>query len=162
MSANEHAVGAWGAEWTHKFQAMLERGWPLAEVAALHDDLDRIASAADGLHDDVLASAAIELSVYLCSFVEDGRTPDTNQRANLQRLSRALGGDQTLKVVQPAPTPKPSSLAHLLFISDDAGLVAELSMRMAERGVALTARSNADEVLQRQPEHGMHVVLVDQ
>ena len=162
MSANENAVSAWGAEWTHKFQAMLERGWPLAEVAALHDDLDRIASAADGLHDDELASAAVELSVYLCSFVEDGRSPDASQRTTLLRLSRALGGDHAVKSVQSAPAPKPSNLAHLLFISDDAGLVAELSMRMAERGVALTARSHADDVLQRQPEHGMHVVLVDQ
>jgi DNA-binding response OmpR family regulator len=162
MSANEHAVGAWGAEWTQKFQAMLERGWSLAEVAALHDDLDRIASAADGLHDDELASAAVELSVYLCSFVEDGRSPDANQRATLVRLSRALGGDHAPGAPQSAPAPKPSNLAHLLYVSDDAGLVAELSMRMAERGVALTARSNADDVLQRQPEHGMHVVLVDQ
>ncbi|MGN6314126.1 MAG: response regulator [Rhodanobacteraceae bacterium] len=162
MSANQHAVGAWGAEWTQKFQAMLERGWPMAEVAALHDDLDRIASAADGLHDDALASAAVELSVYLCSFVEDGRSPDASQRANLLRLSRALGGDQTLKVVQPAPAPKPSNLAHLLYVSDDSGLVAELGMRLTERGIALTARSNADEALQRPPEHGMHVVLVDQ
>ena len=162
MSANQNAVGAWGAEWTQKFQAMLDRGWPLAEVAALHDDLDRIASAADGLHDDELASAAVELSVYLCSFVEDGRSPDANQRATLTRLSRALGGDQALKVVQPAPAPKPSNLAHLLFISGDAALVAEMGMRLAERGVALTARSNGDETLQRPPEHSMHVVVVDQ
>lgn len=162
MSASQHAVSAWGAEWTQKFQAMLERGWPLAEVAALHDDLDRIASAADGLHDDELASAAVELSVYLCSFVEDGRSPDAGQRANLLRLSRALGGDQALKVVQSAPAPKPSNLAHLLYISGDAGLVAELGMRLTERGVALTARSNAGEALQRPPEHGMHVVLVDE
>jgi len=162
MSANEHAVSTWGAEWTQKFQLMMERGWSLAEVAALHDDLDRIASAADGVHDDELASAAIELSVYLCSFVEDGRSPDANQRSNLLRLSRTLGGDQGIKVVQPAPAPKPSNLAHLLYVSADAALVAELSMRLTERGIALTARSNANEVLQHPPEHGMHVVLVDQ
>jgi DNA-binding response OmpR family regulator len=109
-----------------------------------------------------LASAAIELSVYLCSFVEDGRSPDANQRSNLLRLSRTLGGDQGIKVVQPAPAPKPSNLAHLLYVSADAALVAELSMRLTERGIALTARSNANEVLQHPPEHGMHVVLVDQ
>lgn len=161
-SPTANAIRSWGTEWTHKFQKMLERGWPLAEVAALHDDLDRIASAADGLHDGELASAAVELSVYLCSFVEDGRSPDTNQRATLLRLSRTLADDHAPDAAQPAPAPKPSNLAHLLYVSDDAGLVAELSMRMAERGVALTARSNADDVLQRQPEHGMHVVLVDQ
>jgi CheY-like chemotaxis protein len=157
-----NAIRSWGSEWTLKFQKMLQRGWPLAEVAALHDDLDRIASAADGLHDDELASAAVELSVYLCSFVEDGRSPDANQRATLLRLSLALGGEQADKSAQPAPAPKPSKLAHLLYISGDAGLVAELTMRMAERGVALTARSSAEDVAQRPPEHGMHVVLVDQ
>src|SRR5690348_15810250 len=157
-----NAIRAWGAEWTHKFQKMLERGWPLADVAALHDDLDRIASAADGLHDDELASAAVELSVYLCSFVEDGRSPDAGQRANLLRLSQSLAGDHVQAPQQPAAPSKPSNLAHLLYISDDAGLAAELCMRLAERGVALTARSDADDVLQRPPEHGMHVVLVDQ
>lgn len=157
-----NAIRAWGAEWTHKFLAMLERGWPLAEVAALHDDLDRIASAADGLHDDELASAAVELSVYLCSFVDDGRNPDVGQRANLTRMSRALGGDRSPAAAPSAQAPKPSNLSHLLYVSNDAGLVAEMCMRMAERGVALTARSSADDVLQRPPEHGMHVVLVDQ
>lgn len=162
MATNEHAVRTWGAEWTHKFQTVLERGWPLAEVAALHDDLDRIASAADGLHDDELASAAVELSVYLCSFVEDGRSPDAAQRVNLQRMSRALGGDRPAASAQVVSSPKPSRLAHLLYVSEDASLVAEMCMRMAERGVALTARSNADDTLQSPPEHGMHVVLVDQ
>ncbi|HET7557287.1 MAG TPA: response regulator [Rhodanobacteraceae bacterium] len=162
MATNDHAVRGWGAEWAHKFQAMLEHGWPMAQVAALHDDLDRIASAADGLHDDELASAAVELSVYLCSFVDDGRSPDASQRANLIRMSRTLGSDHAPAVVQPAPAPAQSKLAHLLYVSEDASLVAEMCMRMAERGVALTARSSADDALQRPPEHAMHVVLVDQ
>jgi CheY-like chemotaxis protein len=162
-TAPADAIRAWGAEWNQKFRAMLERGWPLAEVAALHDDLDRIASAADGLHDAELAGAAVELSVYLCSFVEDGRSPDVAQREKLLRLGGALAG-----TAQPAPPAaattavKPSRLAHLLFVSADSELVAELSLRLAERQVAMTGRSNVEDALCRPPEHGMHVVLVDQ
>lgn len=158
-----HAIRVWSAEWQQKFRAMLERGWSLAEVAALHDDLDRIASAADGLGDAELAVAAVELSVYLCSFVEDGRTPDANQRANLMRLGGVLGGEAAAAAVQPVkPVATPSRLAHLLCVSDDAGLVAELCMRLAERGIVMVARSTVDDALQRPPEHGVHVVLVDQ
>src|SRR5690242_18870277 len=110
-TASADAIHDWGAEWNQKFRAMLERGWPLAEVAALHDDVDRIASAADGLHDAELACAAVELSVYLCSFVEDGRSPDAGQREKLLRLGGALAG-----TVEPAAAPtalpvaKPSRL----------------------------------------------------
>jgi len=162
-TASADAIHTWGAEWNHKFRAMLERGWPLAEVAALHDDLDRIASAADGLHDAELACAAVELSVYLCSFVEDGRSPDVSQREKLLRLGGALAGTAP-PAASPtaAPATKPSRLAHLLYVSDDSELVAELSLRLAERQVAMTARSNVDDALCRPPEHGMHVVLVDQ
>lgn len=159
-----HAIRAWGAEWTRKFQAMLGRGWPLAEVAALHDDLDRIASAADGTGDTELATAAIELSVYLCSFVEDGRSPDAAQRANMQRMSRALGGESAPESAQSIQNvaPRPSKLARLLCVSGDANLIAELCQRLAEREIAMIARSNADDALQRPPEHDAHVVLVDQ
>ncbi len=158
------AIHAWGVEWNQKFRAMLERGWPLAEVAALHDDLDRIASAADGLHDAELAGAAVELSVYLCSFVEDGRNPDAGQREKLLRLGSALAGN-VAPVEAPAAAPgssKHSRLAHLLYVSEDAELVAELSLRLAERQVAMTARSTVEDALSRPPEHAMHVVLVDQ
>ncbi len=161
-SRSVDAIRAWGAEWNHKFGAMLERGWPLAEVAALHDDLDRIASAADGLGDSASAAAAVELSVYLCSFVEDGRSPDPSQREKLLQLCGALG-EAKAPAVSPAPAQaKPSRLAHLLCISEDAGLVAELSLRVAERGIAMTARSTVDDALSRLPELGMHAVLVDQ
>jgi len=162
-SGSADAIRIWGAEWNQKFRAMLERGWPLAEVAALHDDLDRIASAADGLHDSELAGAAVELSVYLCSFVEDGRNPDASQREKLLRLSGALAGDAAAAMTtSPAVISKPSRLSHLLYVSEDAALVAELSLRLAERQVAMTARSNVDDALCRPPEHAMHVVLVDQ
>src|SRR5579885_2184102 len=124
------AIHAWSGEWRQKFRAMLEHGWPLAEVAALHDDLDRIASAADGLRDSDLASAAVELSVYLCSFVEDGRNPDASQREKLLRLSGALAGDAAAAMTTtPAVISKPSRLSHLLYVSEDAALVAELSLR---------------------------------
>jgi len=163
-SGSADAIRIWGAEWNQKFRAMLERGWPLAEVAALHDDLDRIASAADGLHDSELAGAAVELSVYLCSFVEDGRNPDASQREKLLRLSGALAGNTTAAEapVTAFVSSKPSRLAHLLYVSDDAALVAELSLRFAERQVAMTARASVDDALCRPPEHAMHVVLVDQ
>ncbi|HJU26544.1 MAG TPA: response regulator [Rhodanobacteraceae bacterium] len=159
-SAN--AIHTWGAEWSHKFRTVLERGWPLAEVAALHDDLDRIASAADGLGDSELATAAVELSVYLCSFVEDGRNPDAGQREKLLRLGNSLGGEVDTTAVRPVLKAAPSRLAHLLCVSEDAGLAAELGLRLAERGVAMSARSTVDDALCRPPEHGMHVVLVDE
>ncbi|MER3547262.1 MAG: hypothetical protein C4338_06520, partial [Rhodanobacteraceae bacterium] len=157
-----HTIRTWGADWNHKFMAMLERGWPLAEVAALHDDLDRIASAADGLGDPELAEAAVELSVYLCSFVDDGRSPDTRQREKLLRLAGALGGMAAPAAASATVQPKPSRFSHLLCISADADLVAELCLRVAERGIAMTARSSVDDVLSRPPEHAMHLVLVDQ
>lgn len=165
QSAN--AIRSWAQEWQLKFHLMLERGWSLSEVAALHDDLDRIASAADGLGDDELAAAAVELSVYLCSFVEDGRQPDAAQRANLQRMGCLLNGKDERAADQESSqpqrlAPKSSRLARMLCVSDDAGLVAELCMRVAEREIAMVARSSAGDALQRPPEHGVHVVLVDQ
>ncbi|MGH8164462.1 MAG: response regulator, partial [Rhodanobacteraceae bacterium] len=111
-----------------------------------------------------LAAAAVELSVYLCSFVEDGRSPDAAQRTNMQRLGRALGGESAPDSVQSVSNvaPRPSKLARLLCVSGDANLVAELCLRLAEREIALIARPDAEDALQRPPEHGAHVVLVDQ
>src|SRR5688572_2991208 len=76
--------------------------WNPAIAIELHDELERIATQAESEGAEHVAGPALELVVYLCSFVE-GVAPNPRQRealaAMIERLYVAAGGVPAAKSV---------------------------------------------------------------
>ncbi|HEX7111698.1 MAG TPA: hypothetical protein VF216_04590, partial [Mizugakiibacter sp.] len=64
----EADVRASARDWAQRFEPLLRGPWTQDAALALHEELDRIANAADAAGDEPLAIAAVELTVYLCYF----------------------------------------------------------------------------------------------
>jgi hypothetical protein len=78
--------------------------WNPAIAVDLHDEIERIATQAESEGAEHVAGPALELVVYLCSFVE-GVAPNASQRealaAMIERLNVAAGG---VPATKSAPT----------------------------------------------------------
>ncbi|MEO8671648.1 MAG: response regulator [Tahibacter sp.] len=70
----------------------LAEGWDAARASVLHEELEGIAAAADAQNLTELAEPAMELTVFLCSFVESSAMPSPVQRQSLDAMIERLGG----------------------------------------------------------------------
>jgi DNA-binding response OmpR family regulator len=172
-------------DWARRFGAYLESEWNPATVEELHEEVDRLALDSDAVGEHALSEAAIELSAYLCSFVDDSKGPNAAQRERLVRLTRtlvvAVGGPPPAVVTgapakivalvpaEPDPTPREGiappvrndgPLPHILCVAEDVGVVADLAVALSAHGIALTANSPSNP-LAYVPETGVHCVVVD-
>lgn len=144
--------------------------WKLDDAVPLHEMLDLLAAEADDLGDAELAEAAITLSVYLCSFMEEGRRPDHAQRSHMERLAQALVGDdddafaelaaEVRGGAEPAAEAPPPVLS-LLLVSDDEDLMADLSLRLGSADISVRARRDVEDLAQRELETVPDAILVD-
>lgn len=166
----EADVRARARDWAQRFEPLLRGPWTQDAALALHEELDRIANAADAAGDEPLAIAAVELTVYLCYFVEDGNTPDAAQMEAMRRMARGLAGervepaaadDAPVTLTAPVTLAAPVAGATLMCLTDDPALVAELSIELAQHDIGLVAHASAESVLAASPFGGMHGVLVD-
>ena len=145
------------------FERLLQGSWELPAALALHERLDALATSADACGDTVLSEHAITLSVYLCSFMEGGRTPDAAQRQHMRRLAAALNGsvlpperEDGIVAADDAPP-----LHTLLCVSEDRALVADLCCLLRESGIAVEARGSSHELVEQPVEARLDAILVD-
>lgn len=157
------AVARAADAFVREFTQLLRAAWELPAALALHERLDALATGADAEGDAELSEHAITLSVYLCSFMEGGRTPDAAQRAHMRRLAAALNGsvlaperEDALAGASDAPP-----LYTLLCVSEDRGLVADLSCLLREAGIAVEARGSSHELVELPVEARLDAILVD-
>lgn len=161
------ALALSASEWAVRFRAQLGVDWNPEQIEQLHEDLDRLAVESDAAGRDALSQAAVELSVYLCSFVGPGRWPEPAQRAQLETLTAALvsSARAAAPVAVDAQSARVASSGepqrNVLLISEDAGLVAALSDGLAERGISLTARAPGLDPAAYVPEIGVQCVVFD-
>ena len=147
-------------DFVREFTVLLRSPWDLAAALALHERLDGLATAADAEGDAELAEQAITLSVYLCSFMEGGRSPEAAQREHMARLAAALSPglvcQDALAAIAEAPP-----LYALLCVSEDHVLVADLSCLLRDAGIAVIARSSSHDLIERPLDTHIDAMLVD-
>ena len=73
-----------------EWRQMLGKQWQPERVDALYEDLEHIATLAEKQAASQIAEPALELVVYLCSFVDGAAVPNAAQRQGLQELIQAL------------------------------------------------------------------------
>ena len=100
-----------------RMQAFLEgwrsglgKQWQAAKASALYEELEQLSAMAEEQGAGEIAGPALELAVYLCSFVDRDTAPNPSQRQGLDaRARRALalnqhpGQDPVLTLAAPPP-----------------------------------------------------------
>lgn len=83
--------------WAGRFERALIVGWDPPTVDLLHEELERVAADSTAAGEHSLSSAAVELSAYLCSFVDSIAMPNASQRARLKDLCGSLAAADRLR-----------------------------------------------------------------
>lgn len=114
--------------------------WPVVDMAQLYEQLDNLSSSADIPGAEALASAALELTVYLSSLVESGTNANPVQRERarslLQLLAAASGADAETSAV-PTPVARASQHRVVFYLrADDRELPGLVTQLAHERFVA--------------------------
>jgi DNA-binding response OmpR family regulator len=152
------------AAWVQDFGRVLLGNWEPKRALDLHEQLDELVHAADSEGDAELCEHAIALSVYLCSFAEEGRQPDAGQRQRLRRLCEDLAPGVPLDLlpltVEPAPALS-EVRPILLMISHDATLGPLLAERLHDSGIEVQTRDNVELALESPVSGAVDAVLID-
>lgn len=163
----------WTRDWAVRFRASLAQRPDAPALDVLHEELDRLGASASAVGDEGMVDVAIELSVYLCSFAEEGRCPGPTQRAHMEALLRRLELAADVTATAPAhdtapDTPVAATAASaaaadpiVLMVSTDSALVAELFISLAAQGLALVARESVAAAAALLGEGDVRCVLLD-
>lgn len=155
------AAQAHARDWVEGFGRLLMGQWQPAEVLELHERLDELVHEADLAGAGDVVGHAIALSAYLCSFVEEDRQPDANQRLRLRRLCEDLAPDVHLDLLPAVAASASQPTRTLLLISQDNVLANALSERLRDTGIDVQARSDVEAAIAEPIQSGLDAVLID-
>ncbi|MFN7783023.1 MAG: response regulator [Lysobacterales bacterium] len=155
------AAQARAREWVERFGRVLMGQWQPGEVVGLHEQLDDLVHEADLASAGDVVEHAIALSAYLCSFVEEGRHPDANQRLRLRRLCEDLAPEVHLDLLPAVAASSAQPPRTLLLVSQDAALAESLSRRLRDTGIAVQARRDVEAAIAQPIAAGLDAVLID-
>lgn len=128
--------------------------WNAMAAAAQYEEIERIAGAAEQLGATEIAEPAVELTVYLCTFVESRLYPSNAQRARLAelvaRLARAVAGDGRVSRARPSAAERRAVIYLRAAASELPQLAAELGRRRYVVRPALDA-AQAVAIAEEQP-----------
>jgi DNA-binding response OmpR family regulator len=177
--------------WASRFRAMLDTGWLDGRAEALHEQLDALVIAADSQGEEALSAAALELSIYLCSFVDAHvSTPSTAQQLKMGQLADDLSAaarrqgktripplavaarandtatagfspPSSAALAVPAATTAPT-LHRVWSVIRDGAFAEALSEAFSARGMFHVHREPHATVVQSIPDSGVHCVVVDE
>ncbi|MBN8428550.1 MAG: response regulator [Xanthomonadales bacterium] len=149
---------AMAVQWVQQLNLCLQRGWPLDLALALQDTLDALVDAADHAGDARLFEQTLAISVYLSSFMEEGRHPDDTQREHLRLLCEAIAPGEISASIQPSAREVDRGL---LLVSSDDQLALSLDEALRGKGIQLIVRSSVDEAIADPAEGVLNLVVVD-
>jgi CheY-like chemotaxis protein len=173
--------------WASDFRDMLHADWDDRLAETLHEQLDALVIVSDAEGEALLSAAALELSTYLCSFVDAHvRAPNPAQQQRMAQLAddlspathSAVALRRAAIVGMPATSPKPgpygtrmpsdaidspaTGAGHQVWsVLRDLSAAEALSEAFAARGVFHVHREPHATVVQSIPDSGVHCVLVD-
>jgi DNA-binding response OmpR family regulator/EAL domain-containing protein (putative c-di-GMP-specific phosphodiesterase class I) len=157
--APDHADGVLGgmrplASLRQRVQALVESweelqsgSWNAMAAIAQYEELERISASAEQLGAIEIAEPAVELTVYLCTFVESRLYPSNAQRARLAdlvaRLARVASGDG-----RPVRSRKPAAEHRaVVYLRPAADEVRDLAAELGRRRYVVRPAVDAAQAL---------------
>lgn len=155
-----------------RMQAFLEgwrsglgKQWQAAKASALYEELEQLSAMAEEQGAGEIAGPALELAVYLCSFVDRDTAPNPSQRQGLDRLldrlAAAAGDSPARRALKPSPTDD-SGRRHVFYLREDASEIPGLAARLGQQGCIVRPFDERDRLVLALDEVSPDILLVDE
>jgi PleD family two-component response regulator len=140
--------------------------WQGARASALYDELEQLAAHAGEQGARELAGPALELTVYLCSFIDRDAAPNPSQRQELERLLdrlAAAAGAATAKRAARKPTDSDESASRQVFYLRSADReIGGLTSRLEQHGCIVRSFDERDRLLLALDQATPDILLIDE
>lgn len=148
------------------WRASIGRQWRTEQAGALYEELEKLAELAEAQGDTDVADPVLELTVYLCTFVDRNDTPNPAQLQGLERLIERLAAASGEKPARREPH-KPvaaveSAHRQVFYLRQNAREIPGLAARLGQQGAVVRPFDERDALLHALDEVSPDVVLIDE
>ncbi|MBS0571172.1 MAG: response regulator [Proteobacteria bacterium] len=148
------------------WRASIGRQWQTEQAGALYEELERLAELAESQQDADVADPLLELTAYLCSFVDRNSAPNPVQLQGLERLvgrlAEASGERPAHRVVRKTAAAPESSPRQLFYLREAASEIPALAARLGHQGAVVRPFDERDALLHALDEASPDVLLIDE
>lgn len=164
--SSERALRHRAQRFVQDWRAGLGKHWQAEQASALYEELEKLAELAEAQDDHEIADPVLELTVFLCSFVDRGGTPSPAQRQGLERLIEQLAGASGESAVKRAvrKSTQTSDSAHrqVFYLRHEANEIAGLAARLGQQGCIVRPFDERDALLHALEDVSPDVLLIDE
>ncbi len=144
----------------------LGKEWLPERASALYDDLERLASMAEEQAASDIAAPALELTVYLCSFVDGAAAPNPVQRQGLEQLIECLAaasGETTARrSARKSPTTTEGAHHQAFYLRHGDRDLPGLASSLGKQGYIVRPFDERETLLHALEEVSPDVLLIDE
>lgn len=147
-----------------RWREQLGGGWQARQASGLYDDLEQLAALAEAKGVAEVADPALELAIYLCSFIDTEAAPNPAQRHGLDRLVEQLAANGNSKGERSHRKAVASGHAarQIFYLCEEARVLPGLATRLGEAGCIVRPFVARDRVLVAMDEIIPDILLVDE
>jgi PleD family two-component response regulator len=141
--------------------------WPAAQASALYEDLEGLCALAERERVAEIAEPALELTVYLCSFVDGDNAPNPAQRQGLERLieqlTTAVGrGTTPAHGAHRALAANATAPRQVFYLRNAAHELAGLAPRLGQEGCVVRPFETRERAILALDEISPDVLIIDE
>jgi PleD family two-component response regulator/EAL domain-containing protein (putative c-di-GMP-specific phosphodiesterase class I) len=146
----------------------LGRDWQPEQASSIYESVERLAASAEEQGASDISGPALELTVYLCSFVDGGAQPNPAQRQGLEqlieRLAAASGEAATLRAVRKPAVAAAAETSHryVFYLRLEVREIAGLASSLGKQGYIVRPFDEREALLHALEEVSPDVLLVDE
>lgn len=146
----------------------LSKDWQPEQASAMYESIERLAAQAEEQAATEISGPALELAVYLCSFVDGGARPNPAQRQGLEQLIERLASVSGESAPQPqrsarkAAPAADSSHRHVFYLRSDKHEMKGLAGALGKQGYIVRPFDERDALLHALEEVSPDVLLVEE
>ncbi|MCE7950663.1 MAG: response regulator [Xanthomonadales bacterium PRO7] len=146
------------------WRASIGRQWQIEQASALYEELEKLAELADSQGDADVADPVLELTAYLCTFVDRNSRPNPAQLQGLERIIERLAAASGEKPARRAPhkpaTASESAHRQVFYLRENAREIPGLAARLGQQGAVVRPFDERDALLHALDEASPDVVLI--
>jgi len=149
----------------------LARNWQPEQASSIYESVERLAAMAEEQNATDISSPALELTVYLCSFVDGGARPTPSQRQGLEQLidrlqaasgeSAAQRGARKPAAAAASANAADSAHRHVFYLRRVEREIGGLASSLGQQGYIVRPFDEREALLHALDEVSPDVLLID-
>ena len=170
-SGSDRALRQRVQSFVHDWRESLAKDWQPAQASAMYESIERLAAELEERAAQEMAEPALELTVYLCSFVDGAARPNPAQRQGLEQLVERLAkvSGESAPAAPGAAAPRArktpvtdSSHRHAFYLRHDRDEVPGFAAALGKQGYIVRPFDERDALLNALEEASPDMLLVQE